>query len=70
MTEPLPHVMENSLQIAWDFLEGVGEIDDPHKTAEFLLGNIKSQMLKGEDRTLVLSNRAIDSFRRRPQLVV
>jgi hypothetical protein len=69
MAEPLPFLIENSLKIAWDFLEGVGEIHDAQKTAEFLLGNIKSQMLKGENRTLVLSNRAIDCFRRRPQLV-
>jgi hypothetical protein len=64
MTEQLSILIENSLQIAWDFLEGVGEIDDPQQTAEFLLGNIKSQMLRGEGRPLVLSNRAIDSFRR------
>jgi hypothetical protein len=67
MIEPLPQLVESSLQIAWDFLEGVGEIDDPHKTAEFLLLSIKSQLLRGEDRTLMLSNRAIDSYRRRPQ---
>lgn len=70
MTEPLPQLVETSLQIAWDFLEGVGEIDDPQKTAEFLLLSIKSQMLRGEGRALALSNRAIESFRRRPQLVV
>ena len=69
MTEPLPVLIENSLQIAWDFLDGVGEIDDRQQTAEFLLRNIKTQILRGEDRALVLSNRAIDSFRRRPQLV-
>jgi len=65
MTEPLPPLIESSLQIAWDFLGGLDEIDDAQQTAEFLLGNIKSQMLKGERRRLLLSNRAIDSFRRR-----
>ncbi|WP_029083512.1 hypothetical protein [Bradyrhizobium sp. th.b2] len=65
MTEPLPPLIESSLQIAWDFLGGLDEIDDAQQTAEFLLGNIKSQMLKGERRRLVLSNRAIDRFRRR-----
>jgi len=69
MTDPLPALVENSLQIAWDYLEGVGEIDDRQQTAEFLLQNIKTQILRGEGRALVLSNRAIDSFRRRPQLV-
>jgi hypothetical protein len=69
MADPLPALVENSLQIAWDFLDGVGEIDDPQQTAEFLLQNIKTEILRGEGRALVLSNRAIASFRRRPQLV-
>lgn len=65
----LPALVENSLQIAWDFLDGVGEIDDRQQAAEFLLRNIKTQILKGEGRALLLSNRAIESFRRRPQLI-
>ena len=72
MTEPLPALVESSLQIAWDFLEGLGELADPQSTAEFLLGNIQSQMLRGERRKLALSNRAIDSYRqrRKPSLVM
>ena len=65
MAEPLPVLVESSLQIAWDFLGGVGEIADPQQTAEFLLRSIQSQMLRGETRTLMLSNRAIDAHRRR-----
>ena len=52
MAEPLPVLVESSLQIAWDFLGGVGEIADPQQTAEFLLQSIQSQMLRGETRTL------------------
>ncbi|MBR1216220.1 hypothetical protein [Bradyrhizobium sp. JYMT SZCCT0180] len=63
MTEPLPVLIENSLQIAWDYLDGIGELADQQQTAEFLLRNIQSQVLKGESRTLMLSNRAIESFR-------
>ena len=63
MTEPLPTLVENSLQIAWDFLEASGEIQDPQQTAEVLLGAIKTLMLRGEHRRLMLSNRAIDAFR-------
>jgi hypothetical protein len=37
MTEPLPSLIENSLQIAWDYLEGIGELADQQQTAEFLL---------------------------------
>jgi len=65
MAEPLPVLVESSLQIAWDFLGSVGEIADPQQTAEFLLRSIQSQMLRGETRTLMLSNRAIDAHRRR-----
>lgn len=65
MTEPLPVLVESSLQIAWDFLAGAGELGDPEQTAEFLLMNIRYQMLRGETRTLMLSNRAIASFRHR-----
>jgi hypothetical protein len=66
MAEPLPPLLETSLQIAWDFLDGSGAIADPHQTAEFLIWNIKSQILRGERRPLALSNRAIKSFRQRP----
>jgi hypothetical protein len=65
MAEPLPMLIESSLQIAWDFLDGMGEIADPHQTAEFLIRNISCQILKGERRALALSNRAIDSYRQR-----
>jgi hypothetical protein len=68
MTEQLPPLVESSLQIAWDYLRGVDEIADAQQAAEFLLRSIVSQMMKGESRRLVLSNRAIDSYRRRPQL--
>jgi hypothetical protein len=57
--EPLPLIMESSLQIAWDYLERSGEITDPQQVAEILLGSIKTQILRGENRTLMLSNRAI-----------
>jgi hypothetical protein len=65
----LTALAENSVQIAWDYLDGLGEIDDRQQAAEFLLRNIKTQILKGEGRALLLSNRAIVSLRRRPQFV-
>ena len=70
MAEPLPTLIQNSLQIAWDYLDGSGELADPQQTAEFLIWNIRSQILRGERRPLALSNRAIANFRQRPiQLV-
>ena len=59
MTEPLPILVENSLQIAWDFLDASGEIEDPQQAAEVLLGTIKTLVLRGETRRLMLSNRAM-----------
>ena len=65
MNQPIPILVESSLQIAWDFLDGTGEIGDLQETAEFLLRNINSQVLNGERRRLVLSNRAIDAYRQK-----
>jgi len=69
MAEPLQALVKNSLEVAWNFLDALGEISDPQNAAEFLLRSIQSQILKGEKRTLMLSNRAIAAYQRRPQLV-
>jgi hypothetical protein len=63
MTEPFPALAENLLQIAWEFLEATGEIENPQQTAEILLPNHQTLVLRGEHRRLMLSNRAIDAFR-------
>jgi hypothetical protein len=64
MSQPLPTLVETSLQIAWDFLGAVGELSDQQQAAEFLLRNIQAQILRGECRTLMLSNRAITAYER------
>jgi hypothetical protein len=64
MAQALPTLVETSLQIAWEFLGQAGEISDQQHAAEFLLGNIQSQILGGERRTLMLSNRAITAYQR------
>jgi hypothetical protein len=64
VTDTLPILIENSLQIAWDYLERTGGIADPQQTAEILLGSIKTQILRGENRKLMLSNRAITAYER------
>jgi len=64
MAQPLPTLVETSLQIAWDFLGAAGEISDQQQAAEFLLRSIQSQILSGERRTLMLSNRAIAAYER------
>jgi hypothetical protein len=57
-------LVENSLQIAWDFLEGTGEITDPAEANQFLLRTTNDLVLKGERHRLMLSNRAIDEYKR------
>ncbi|MGY2903386.1 hypothetical protein [Bradyrhizobium sp. URHC0002] len=64
MTNSLPEFVEQSLQIAWDFLEASGEISDPHRSAEVLLMDIRDRAFKGERRPLMLANRAIEKHKR------
>jgi hypothetical protein len=37
MSEHLPHLMEFVVQIAWDYLERTGQIDDGAFTSRFLM---------------------------------
>ena len=65
MSEPLPLLMENSIQIAWDYLERAGEIDDGAFTSRFLMNAVENMIRRGERRRLLLSNRAISAYQRR-----
>jgi hypothetical protein len=65
MSEPLPLLMENSIQIAWDYLERTGEIDDGAFTSRFLMDTVEDMIRHGERRRLLLSNRAISAYQRR-----
>jgi hypothetical protein len=56
--------MENSIQIAWDYLERTGQIDDPEFTSKFLLDNVEHSVRKGERPQLMLTNRAISAYER------
>lgn len=64
MNEPLPILMENALQIAWDYLEQTGQIDDPELTSCLLLDTIEHMVRRGERRRLALSNSAITAYER------
>lgn len=60
-----PHqILEDSFRIARDYLEGTGELGDPQAANQFLLDEIAGAMARGELRRLLLSNRAIDAYRR------
>jgi hypothetical protein len=64
MSEPVPLLMENSIQIAWDYLEATGELGDPEVAARFLTDAIEILIRRGETRKLMLANRAIDAYTR------
>ena len=64
MPELLPILMEKSIQIAWDYLERSGELGEPEAASRFLLDSVESMVRHGERRQLVLSNRAIDAYKR------
>lgn len=65
MNEPVAWLVERSIQIAWDFLQRRGEIDNAAETSRFLLKVVDEMALKGERRRLMLVNRAIEAYRRR-----
>ena len=64
MNEPLPILMENSIQIAWDYLERTGDLGDPEVASRFLLNSVEQMVRKGERRRLLLANTAIDAYRK------
>ena len=64
MSEPVPLLMENSIQIAWDYLEGTDELGDPEVAARFLTDAVEILIKRGETRKLMLANRAIDAYKR------
>ena len=64
MTETVPTLVENSLRIAWDYLEATGQLDNPDTAASHLLDTIEAMIRHGERRRLLLSNKAITSYQR------
>jgi hypothetical protein len=58
-------LMEESVQIAWDYLERTGEIDDPSEAGRFLSEVIVAMIRDGTRSRLLLSNRAISAYQKR-----
>ena len=65
MSEPSPILLENSVRIAWDYLEATGELGNAEVAARFLTDHVESMMRRGEMRRLLLSNSAIDAYKRK-----
>ena len=64
MSEPVPNLMETSIQIAWDYLDRTGELGEPEVAARVLLDAVEDMIRRGERRPLMLSNKAIDAYKR------
>ena len=58
----LASLMEESLQIAWDYLERTGEIEDNWVASRYLGDAIELMIRQGQRSRLVLSNRAITTY--------
>ena len=59
-------LFQQSFSIAWSVLARAGELGEPTDTTRFLGERIADLMRRGERRRLLLSNLAIDEYRRRP----
>jgi hypothetical protein len=64
MSELLPVIMENSIQIAWDYLERTGNLGDPEVASKVLLESVEAMVRRCEHRVLMLSNTAISDYKR------
>jgi hypothetical protein len=61
--ESLPILIEESIQIAWDYLERSGDLGDQEIASNVLLDSVTSMVRVGERRKLMLSNRAITDYK-------
>ena len=51
--DTVPVLLEETIQIAWNFLERAGEIDDPEEASRFLAGKIEFMIGQGQRNRLV-----------------
>jgi hypothetical protein len=62
MTQSLSELMEESIQIAWDYLDRSGELGEPGHASLFLSNTIEKMIRKGTRSRLILSNKAITTY--------
>lgn len=61
---PLQFLVEDAIQIAWNYLERTGELEDPEVASKVLLDSVGSMVRQGVRSRLLLSNRAITAYQR------
>lgn len=59
-----PLLLEESVKIAYDYLERTGESDNAGDTCRFLVTKVGFMIAQGERNRLLLSNRAITAYQR------
>ena len=64
MTVSLSQLLEDSFQIAWEYLERTGELGDGASASRFLSDVIETMIRRGQRSRLALSNRAISAYQR------
>ncbi len=60
----LSQLLEDSFQIAWEYLERTGELDDDAAASRFLNDTIETMIRPAQRSRLGLSNRAIGAYQR------
>ena len=64
MNISLSQLLEDSFQIAWEYLERSGELGDGASASRFLSDVIEAMIRRGQRSRLALSNRAISAYQR------
>jgi hypothetical protein len=64
LTDSLAVLLEQSLEIAWNYLQRTGEIGHDQRAIDFLTTDIANRMRRGERSRLLLANRAIRAYQR------
>jgi hypothetical protein len=64
MMVSLSQLLEESFEIAWDYLERTGELGDAAAASRFLSDTIEIMIRGGQRNRLALSNRAIGAYQR------
>jgi len=59
-----PFLLEGAVQIALNYLERAGEIDDYTETCQFLVNKVEFMIRQGQRNRILLANRAISHFQR------
>lgn len=62
MNISLSQLLEESFQIAWEYLERTGELGDGAVASRFLSDTIETMIRRGQRSRLVLSNRAASAY--------